>query len=69
MRMIQQYHLGLCKRPSLGLTIFGVKTATILFHSQLLAVLSATPLDRMGSGKISPMTIPSPGPHVDAKKM
>jgi hypothetical protein len=39
-----------------------------VFHSQLEAVDKATPRDRMGSGKISPMTIQAPGPQVEAKK-
>lgn len=43
-------------------------TAMIVFQSQLLAVESATPRDRIGSGKISPMTIQAPGPQVEAKK-
>ena len=38
------------------------------FHSQLEAVESPTPRDRMGRGKISPMTTQAPGPQVEAKK-
>lgn len=38
------------------------------FRSQLLAVDRATALARMGSGKISPMTTHTAGPHVEAKK-
>ena len=38
------------------------------FHSQLLAVDSATPRERIGSGKISPITTQAPGPQVEAKK-
>ncbi len=40
----------------------------MVFHSQLEAVDRATPRLRMGSGKISPMTIQAPGPQVEAKK-
>lgn len=39
-----------------------------VFQSQLDAVDKATPRERMGNGKISPMTIHAPGPQVDAKK-
>jgi len=45
-----------------------VLTAMMVFHSQLEAVDRATPRERMGSGKISPMTIHAPGPQVEAKK-
>ena len=40
----------------------------IVFQSQFDAVESATPRDRIGSGKISPMTTHAPGPQVVAKK-
>jgi hypothetical protein len=40
----------------------------MVFHSQFEAVERPTPRDRIGSGKISPMTIHAPGPHVEAKK-
>ena len=43
-------------------------TVMIVFHSQFDAVLRATPRDRIGKGKISPMTIQAPGPQVEAKK-
>lgn len=39
-----------------------------VFQSQLEAVDKATPRERIGSGKISPMTIHAPGPQVEAKK-
>jgi hypothetical protein len=39
-----------------------------VFQSQLEAVEMATPRDRTGNGKISPMRIHAPGPHVEAKK-
>lgn len=39
-----------------------------VFQSQLEAVESATPRERMGRGKTSPMTIHAPGPQVEAKK-
>lgn len=39
-----------------------------VFQSQLDAVDKATPRERIGSGKISPMTIHAPGPQVEAKK-
>jgi len=39
------------------------------FTSQLDAVASPTPRARMGSGKISPMTVQPVGPHVQAKKL
>ena len=45
-----------------------VLTVMIQFQSQLEAVESATPLDRMGIGKISPMTTQAAGPQVEAKK-
>ncbi len=38
------------------------------FQNQFDAVESPTPRERMGSGKISPMTIQAAGPHVVAKK-
>jgi hypothetical protein len=38
------------------------------FHSQFDEVERPTPRDRMGIGKISPMTTQAPGPHVEAKK-
>ena len=56
------------KLPSSVLTMYGVMTAMMVFQSQLEAVESATPRERIGSGKISPMTIQAPGPHVLAKK-
>lgn len=37
------------------------------FHSQLDAVDSPTPRDRMGRGNVSPMTTQAVGPHVEAK--
>lgn len=43
-------------------------TAIIVFHSQLEAVDKATPRDRMGKGKISPIKTQAPGPQVEAKK-
>ena len=49
-------------------TMYGVMTPMMVFHSQLEAVDRATPRERIGSGKISPMTIHAPGPHVVAKK-
>jgi len=49
-------------------TIYGVMTVMMVFHSQLDEVLRATPRDRTGKGKISPMTIQAPGPQVEAKK-
>lgn len=39
-----------------------------MFHNQFDAVDKATPRDRIGRGKISPITIQAPGPQVDAKK-
>jgi hypothetical protein len=45
----------------------GAEILTV-FHSQLEAVDKATPRDRRGRGKISPMTIQAPGPQVEAKK-
>jgi len=56
------------KLPWSGLTIYGVMTAMMVFHSQFEAVDRATPRERMGSGKTSPMTIHAPGPQVEAKK-
>jgi hypothetical protein len=49
-------------------TMYGVMTAMMVFQSQLEAVESATPRERIGRGKISPMTIHAPGPQVLAKK-
>ena len=49
-------------------TIYGVMTVMMVFHNQLDEVLRATPRDRTGKGKISPMTIQAPGPQVEAKK-
>ena len=46
----------------------GFKKRLTQFHSQLEAVDKATPRDRMGRGKTSPMTTQAPGPHVEAKK-
>jgi hypothetical protein len=43
-------------------------TAIMVFQSQLLAVDRATPRDRTGRGKISPIRIQAPGPQVEAKK-
>ncbi len=40
----------------------------MVFQSQLEAVERPTPRERMGRGKISPMTIQAPGPQVEAKK-
>jgi len=40
----------------------------IVFQSQLEEVERATPRERIGRGKISPMTIQAPGPQVLAKK-
>ena len=37
------------------------------FHSQLDAVDSPTPRDRIGSGNVSPITTQAVGPHVEAK--
>ena len=44
------------------------RVATYVFHSQLEEVERATPRERIGRGKISPMTIQAPGPQVEAKK-
>lgn len=46
---------------------YGVITAMMQFHSQLEAVERATPLERIGRGKTSPMTTQAPGPQVVAK--
>jgi len=43
-------------------------TAMMQFQSQLLEVERATPRDRIGRGKTSPMTTQAPGPQVVAKK-
>lgn len=48
--------------------MYGVMTAMMVFQSQLEAVERATPRERMGRGKISPMSTHAPGPHVEAKK-
>lgn len=48
--------------------MYGVMTAMMVFQSQLEAVERATPRERTGSGKISPMRIQAPGPQVEAKK-
>ena len=45
----------------------GIRALTV-FHSQLEEVERATPRERMGRGKISPITIQAPGPQVEAKK-
>jgi len=45
------------KLPWSVLTMYGVMTAMMVFHSQFEAVDRATPRERMGSGKTSPMTI------------
>ena len=50
------------------LTMYGVMTVMIQFQSQLEAVERATPRDRIGRGKISPMQTQAPGPQVEAKK-
>jgi hypothetical protein len=42
-------------------TMYGVMTAMIQFQSQLEAVERATPRERMGSGKISPITTQAAG--------
>lgn len=47
---------------------YGVMTAMMQFHSQLDAVDRPTPRDRIGRGKISPITTQAPGPQVVAKK-
>jgi len=49
-------------------TMYGVMTVMIVFQSQLEAVERATPLDRIGRGKISPIRTQAPGPQVEAKK-
>ena len=49
-------------------TISGVMTAMMVFQSQFEAVERATPRERMGRGKISPMRTQAPGPQVEAKK-
>ena len=43
-------------------------TVMMVFQSQLDAVERATPRERMGRGKISPMRTQAPGPQVEAKK-
>src|SRR6478609_2780547 len=43
-------------------------TVMMQFQSQLEAVERATPRERMGRGKISPMQTQAPGPQVEAKK-
>jgi hypothetical protein len=43
-------------------------TVIMQFQSQLEAVDRATPRERMGRGKISPILTQAPGPQVDAKK-
>lgn len=48
--------------------MYGVMTAMMVFHIQFDAVERATPRDRIGRGKISPIMIHAPGPHVEAKK-
>lgn len=40
----------------------------MVFQSQFEAVERATPRERMGRGKISPMRTHAPGPQVEAKK-
>lgn len=47
----------------------GTSTASKLtqFHNQLDAVDNPTPRDRIGRGKVSPMTTHAVGPHVEAK--
>ena len=49
-------------------TMYGVMTAMMVFQSQFDAVERATPRERIGRGKISPMRTQAPGPQVDAKK-
>lgn len=56
------------KSASSVATMYGVMTAMMVFQSQLDAVDRATPRERIGSGKISPIKIQAPGPQVDAKK-
>ena len=48
--------------------MYGVMTAMMVFQSQLDEVESATPRERIGSGKISPIRTHAPGPQVEAKK-
>lgn len=43
-------------------------TVMIQFQSQFDAVDKATPRDRMGRGKTSPIKTQAPGPQVEAKK-
>lgn len=40
----------------------------MVFQSQLEAVDRATPRERMGRGKTSPMRIQAPGPQVEANQ-
>jgi len=54
--------------PLSVLTMYGVITAMIVFQSQLEEVERATPRDRIGSAKTSPITTQAPGPQVEAKK-
>lgn len=49
-------------------TMNGVITAMMQFQSQLDAVESATPLERIGMGKISPTQTHAAGPQVVEKK-
>jgi hypothetical protein len=48
--------------------MYGVTYPRMKFQSQLDAVESATPLERMGSGKISPTTTHAAGPQVEANE-
>ena len=57
--MIYKMLVGDCK---------GKVGARTQFHSQFEAVDSATPRDRIGRGKTSPITTQAPGPQVVAKK-
>lgn len=54
--------------PLPGSTMKGMRTPMMQFQNQFEAVERATPLLRMGSWKISPMTTHAAGPHVLAKK-
>ena len=59
--------LGNPKNQKLFKMIRGHKRLT-QFQNQLDAVERPIPRDRMGSGKISPMTTQAAGPQVEAKK-
>jgi len=54
--------------PAFGQFEQGIKSKGNSYQSQLDAVDRATPRDRIGSGKISPITTQAAGPHVVAKK-